>query len=91
MKKIICLCLTLAMMTAVFSGCQQTPEVPIVIQKDTDILIEKAQTTPEVSTMSEMSLAERYDMPAELSLTLNGADGKYTVMVDATIEVPIDE
>lgn len=88
MKKIICLCLTLAMMTAVFSGCQQTPEVPIVIQKDTDILIEKAQTTPKVSTMSEMSLAERYDMPAELSLTLNGADGKYTVMVDATIEVP---
>lgn len=87
MKKIICLCLTLAMMTAVFSGCQQTPEAPIVVGKDNSLMIETAKATP-APEAADMTLAERYGIPSELEFALTGAEGKLNITVDAAIDAP---
>ena len=87
MKKTICLCLTLAMMTVVFSGCQQTPEAPIVVGKDNSRMIETAKATP-APEATDMTLAERYGIPSELEFALTGAEGKLNITVDAAIDAP---
>ena len=60
-----------AVLTVVFiTGCQATPEKPVVIQKDMEQMIEKAQQTPEASEMQQSILAERLGAPERLQLEL---------------------
>lgn len=87
MRKIICLCLAAAVMLGVFSGCQETPEEPIVIGKDNSLMIEAAKTTP-APEAADMGLSEQYGIPSELAFELTGADGKLNIMVDAVIDAP---
>lgn len=87
MRKIICLCLAAAVMLGVFSGCQETPEEPIVIGKDNSLMIEAAKATP-APEASDMGLSEQYGIPSELAFELTGADGKLNIMVDAVIDAP---
>lgn len=49
MKRIIYLLLTALMFIGMLSACQKTPESPIVIGKNLDKLLEKAQGTEDVS------------------------------------------
>ena len=76
-----------AVFIAVFlAGCQSTPQEPIVIQKDLEQMIEKAQTTPELAATSGISLREQTGAPE--TLKLESADGSFTLSVDANVLVP---
>lgn len=85
MRKIICVCLAAAML-GVFSGCQQTPEAPIVIGKSHEQMIEKAVSGDNAGqTVSEQIAAEeRYSLDAPLT----NAQGTLEVHVDAAILSP---
>lgn len=87
MKKAISLITALMLFTAIFSGCQVTPEKPVVIQKDMEQMIEKAQQTPENAVLS-MTLREQYGIPDTLSFTDTGAEGKLVITVDALVSAP---
>ena len=49
MKKAINIILSALVVFSLFTGCQHTPEAPIVVQKDADTFIEKAQAGPETA------------------------------------------
>lgn len=86
MKRIITMLLIL---TCVFgaAGCQKTPESPIVVGKDQQIMIEKAAETlpPEVE---KLPLTERYAVKEHLEKSVTELDGKLVIEVDADISVP---
>ena len=86
MKRIMAGLLAAAMLAAT-AGCQQTPEVPVVVQKDTEQMIEKAQETlaPEVE---KLPLTERYAVKEHLKKTITELDGKLVIDVDADVGVP---
>lgn len=86
MRKIICLCLAAAVMLGVFSGCQETPEEPIVVQKDFDKLKEKAQM--EEPPAPSVPLRESLGAPETLTMTIQNNEGNLKVVVDATVTVP---
>ena len=52
MRRILALILALAL-TAVFSGCQSTPDDPVVVGKNVDILIDKATETDGATVVTE--------------------------------------
>lgn len=89
MRKIICVCLAAAMVLGVLSGCQQTPEEPIVVGKDNSLMIEAAKATP-APEMAGMTLSEQYGIPSKLAFALTGADGKLNITVDAAVSAPED-
>lgn len=68
------------------AGCQPTPEQPIVMQKDMEQMLEKAQDTQ--SPAEEQTLAERYGIPERLTEEWSGADGKLSIRIDAPIAAP---
>lgn len=86
MRKTICLCLAAAVVLGVFSGCQETPEEPIVVQKDFEQLKEKAQM--EDFPASSVPLRESLGVPENLSMTLQNSEGNLKVVVDAAVTVP---
>ena len=89
MKKIICLCLTLAMMTAVFFGCQQTPEAPIMVQKDADTFIEKAQAAPETANPDQSPSLRAQTGAAEwVEYSETALDGRLAIQVNAPVILP---
>lgn len=72
---------------ALLAGCQRTPETPVVIQKDMQQMIEKAQQTlaPEVK---KLPLTARYAVKEHLEKTVTEMDGKLVIKVDADVGVP---
>lgn len=84
MKRTICLLLTVLMVMGILIGCQKTPEMPLVVGKDLDNLIEKAKQSGPV----QQSLLERLQVPERLQMQLASKDGKLTVNVDATVSIP---
>jgi PBP1b-binding outer membrane lipoprotein LpoB len=81
MKKIMRL--LLAVVISVFlAGCQATPEKEIVIQKDLEQMIEKAQETPDTTAGT---LAERLGAQDTYQSTFSNAKGNVTVYVDAPV------
>ena len=70
-----------------FTACQKTPEAEIVVQKDSDRMIEQALITPE-NAAPDLTLREQYGIPDTLSFTDTGADGKLTITVDAEVVAP---
>lgn len=75
------------MFTAIFAGCQKTPESPIVVGKDQQVMIEKAEETlpPEVA---KLPITERYAVKEHLEKTVTELDGKLIIEVDTDISVP---
>ena len=45
MKKTICIVLSALTALAVFAGCQKTPENPLIVEKNMENMLEKAQET----------------------------------------------
>lgn len=86
MKKTIPLMAAMLAAALLPAGCQPTPEQPIVMQKDMEQMLEKAQDTQ--SPAEEQTLAERYGIPERLTEEWSGADGKLTIRIDAPIAVP---
>lgn len=86
MKKTIPLMAAMLAAALLLAGCQPTPEQPIVMQKDMEQMLEKAQDTQ--SPAAEQTLAERYGIPERLTEEWSGADGKLTIRIDAPIAAP---
>ena len=86
MKRAISLMAAMLAAALLPAGCQPTPEQPIVMQKDMEQMLEKAQDTQ--SAGQEQTLAERYGIPERLTEEWSGADGKLTIRIDAPIVAP---
>lgn len=86
MKKTIPLMAAMLAAALLPAGCQPTPEQPIVMQKDMEQMLEKAQDTQ--SAGQEQTLAERYGIPERLTEEWSGADGKLSIRIDAPIAAP---
>lgn len=88
MKKLMCMltCFVLLLLCA----CQPTPEKPVVIQKDMEQMLEKAQAAPEadLEASPETSLSERYAIPQQMKLAITGAEGRLSISIDAPVTVP---
>lgn len=89
MKKAIRIILSALMVSSLLTGCRHTPEAPIVVQKDADTFIEKAQATPELDgqiqlpSLREKTRAEEYVEYSETAL-----DGRLAIQVDAPVILP---
>ena len=77
-----------AAMLAAMAGCQATPEQPVVVQKDMEQMIEKAQQTPKASETQQIMLAEWLGAPERLKLELADKKGVLAVQVDADVVIP---
>ena len=80
--------LAAALTVALLAACQATPEEPVVIQKDLEQMIEKAQATPEVSESTGITLAEQLRAPETYQAVFSNAKGSVTVNVDADVMLP---
>ncbi len=67
----------------VLAGCQQTPEEPVVINKNTEQLIDTALKNEGKRTLTQMLSA-----PDKLILSVSDASGSVSVNADADILVP---
>jgi hypothetical protein len=72
----------------ILAGCQSTPEDPVVIQKDMEQMIEKAQATDSVSETPGITLAERLGVPERFTADESYTDGRLTLSADAQIVLP---
>mgnify|MGYP007121514784 FL=1 len=101
MKRVIrnTLLLCICMLTAALTACQATPDAPIVVQKDMEQMLEKAQGTeniPEKSTQPRTETSEHeanifitnLGIPQNLKLESISAKGKLLVHTDALIILP---
>lgn len=70
-------------------GCQPTPDMPVIVGKDSAALLEKAEVREEAS--APINLAERLDIPITYSTELKSKGGQLTVYVDASVIVPSSE
>ena len=77
-----------------FCACQPTPEQAVVVQKDSDRLIEDAQKDIEESadnstdSSTAESLQKQYGIPETYQFEAQGADGLLNIAVDAVVNVP---
>ena len=82
MKRTLCL-LTALLLAALFSACQPTPEAPIVIEKDTDTLLEQATTDREAAALP---LREQLSAPDWMDVMAQ--DGDFTILAHAAVHLP---
>lgn len=98
MKKIIAI-LLITVMAIGAAACQKTPESPIVIGKNLDRLLEKAQDTENMSEKTTQPRTETSEyeanifimnlgIPQNLKLESISAKGKLLVHTDASIILP---
>jgi len=87
MRKTFCALLAALLVMAALAGCQKTPESPIVVGKNSELLIEKATTTD-----SNQSAADDGDgitgAPQTYQVDLANTQENLLIHVDAVIEVP---
>lgn len=86
MKKTICIVLSALTALAVFAGCQKTPENPLIVEKNMENMLEKAQET-EHSESDNLSLKEKTQVSFE-ELAFEETDENVTISAHAAIQVP---
>jgi len=80
MKKII---IALLAALLLLSACQPTPEAAVVVQKDTDRMVEQAANMENGQTLSDLSIPEgRYVLDNE------AAGGRLKIHVDTKVRKP---
>ncbi|MCH5344544.1 MAG: hypothetical protein J1E64_10940 [Acetatifactor sp.] len=83
MKKIISMILLAATVMTLFTGCQKTPDKPVVTQKNQEQMLDAAENGGENSSLlSVLETPERY------TGDWTGVNDCVTVHVDAAIELP---
>ena len=82
MKKIFLIFLAIIMMMSV-AACQATPDEVVVVQKDTDRLIEQAQNENSGTGVSELEVPEQH-----YTYSKTASDGRLVINVDAPVSVP---
>ena len=88
MKKINII-ISVLMILSLFTGCQQTPETVIVVQKDADAFIEKAQATPELDVQPQASsLREQTGAEERVEYSETALDGRLAIQVNAPVILP---
>lgn len=88
MKKIICFALCAVMMMGVLAACQKTPESPIVVGKDQDELLDKAQQNTPDESEPDTPLAERLGIPEVYGAELETRNEKLIIRIDGEIQAP---
>lgn len=86
MKKATLTLIACMFIVTVLEGCQTTPEQPIVIQKDMEQMIEKAQEHAEAVPQTEQ-LAEKLGVPERYTAEYAYSD-RFTMTADAKIILP---
>ncbi len=87
MRRAICALLAALFVIASLVACQKTPESPIVIGKNSELLIEKATETDSMASAVENS--DRITgAPERYQVELMNPQGNLLIHVDAAIEVP---
>ena len=86
MKKILLVTLTVFLLF----GCQKTPNSPIVVGKNTDLMLEKAQQVRNetIEGSIDTDLYKRLGAPVSYNIKLNSNNGKLNVFVDAEVNLP---
>ncbi len=82
MKKIFLILLT-AIMMLLAVACQATPDEVVVVQKDTDRLIEQAQDENSGTGVSELEVPEQH-----YTYSKTASDGRLVINVDAPVSLP---
>lgn len=85
MKRIIAALLGLGLILPL-CACQPTPQKGVVVQKNSERMIENAQKDESENTGK--SLAEQYGIPEEYTFEKAGKDGKLNIKVNARVIVP---
>ena len=86
MKKATLTLIACMLIVTALEGCQTTPEQPIVIQKDMEQMIEKAQEQAEAVPQTEQ-LAEKLGAPERYTAEYAYSD-RFTMTADAKIILP---
>lgn len=87
MKKIFFIPLVIVMIIAFITGCQSTPEKPVVVRKDLEQMLENAEKD-DTEITDGRSLREQYGVPEEYQFEMQEADSKLRVQADARVIVP---
>ena len=90
MKKMLAAILMLTMAFSLCMGCQKTPESPIVVGKNQEAMLEKAQVKdpqPESEGVG-VDFYERLNAPKNYTADIVSKGGNLTVHVDADVELP---
>lgn len=82
MKRTLCL-LTALLLAALLPACQPTPDSPIVIEKDTDTLLEQATRDRESAALP---LREQLSAPDWMDVMAQ--DGDFTILAHAAVHLP---
>ena len=89
MKRAISILLSATIALSLFTGCQQTPEAPIVVQKDADAFIEKAQAAPETANPDQSPSLRAQTGAAEwVEYSETALDGRLAIQVNAPVILP---
>ncbi len=85
-KKVMGICLALALAVTTLAGCQKTPDNPIVIGKDHEQMMNQAQSGQQTDDLiaEQVGAVERYILDSPLKI----AAGNLEVYVDAAVAVP---
>ena len=83
-------CIIILIFLLICTGCQKTPEEPIVVGKDQQQMIEKAQgeTVYTTDAPAGVDWAARLGAPKRYEAMLTSAGGHLVVDVDATVRLP---
>ena len=85
MKKAICAAVTLVVL--LMTACRPTPQAPVVVKKDAERMVEKAQNDEEEKTGIDGLGVPKGRYSAEIT----GADGKLHIYADAQVKLPNTE
>ena len=94
MKRTICILLSALMGLGMLAGCRKTPEAPLVVGKNNEIMLEKAQADEPAQNDTDagtVNLYARLNAPRNYTANLVSKGGKLTVQVDAAITLPASE
>ena len=84
MKKAISIMAAILVTAILITGCQSTPEQPVVIQKDMEQMLEKAQDDESGTKVSELEAPKQ----EHYTFSTSAADGRLTIDVDAPVIIP---
>lgn len=91
MKKACYIIAAVLTAAALLSSCQATPEQPVVVQKDMQQMIEKAQASPSAQATqaaAEHTLAKRLSVPERFTQDDGCSNERFTLKCDAPVVLP---
>ena len=84
MRKALCMISALALLAGLLSGCAETPEVSVVLQKDQEQLIKTANSLEDPS----ITISEQVNAPQRVEEHFSDNSGVMSVTIDAAPELP---